>query len=151
MKLLPTEWLLLGLIGFLLLGLAFIVGCFVFNSDKATIIFSGIVVILLLGSMFGISWFNTHTAVGQRKIKDFQSNWQGGLNREITITAEDGREIFHYEGKVDIETVHEGDSNYILFEGENGERHIIYYGITDTILIIEKPEKNLQEPIDKSD
>ena len=63
---------------------------------------------------------------------------EGGLNREITITAEDGRLIYHYEGKVDIETRHDGNANYILFEGKDGLRRIIYYGIQDTVLIEEK-------------
>ena len=84
----------------------------------------------------GMSWYNTHTASGIRAYKDFQSEIENGINREITITAEDGREIFHYEGKVDIETNHE--DNYIKFESEDGRRYIIYYGIQDTILIVEK-------------
>ena len=68
--------------------------------------------------------------------KDFQSELSNGIEREITITAEDGREIFYYEGKVDIESDH--DDNYIKFESEEGKRYIIYYGIQDTITIIEK-------------
>ena len=71
-----------------------------------------------------------------RAVKDFQSELSNGIDREITITAEDGREIFYYEGKVDIESNHE--DNYIKFESEEGKRYIIYYGIQDTITIIEK-------------
>lgn len=82
------------------------------------------------------SWFNTHTASGIRAVKDYHSELTNGINREIVITAEDGREIFHYEGKVDIEADH--TDNYILFESEDGRRYIIYYGIQDTVLIIEK-------------
>ena len=70
-------------------------------------------------------------------MKDQQSNLSNGLMREITITAEDGREIFHYVGKCDIET----NGNYILFEDENGLRQMIYWGITDTIIVSELPEK----------
>lgn len=88
--------------------------------------------------MVGVSWWHNNTANGQRAMKDYTSNMEGGLKREITITAEDGRLIYHYEGKVDIETRHEGDANYILFEGEDGLRRIIYYGIQDTVLIEEK-------------
>ena len=40
------------------------------------------------------------------------------------------------EGKVDIESNH--TDNYIKFESEEGKRYIIYYGIQDTITIIEK-------------
>ena len=74
---------------------------------------------------------------GIRAMKDQQSELSNGLMREITISAEDGREIFHYVGKCDIET----NGNYILFEDENGLRQMIYWGITDTIVVSELPEK----------
>lgn len=98
-----------------------------------TAIFSAVIIILIF---IGIKWYNTHTASGVRAVKDFQSELSNGIEREITITAEDGREIFYYEGKVDIESDHE--DNYIKFESEEGKRYIIYYGIQDTITIIEK-------------
>ena len=85
---------------------------------------------------FGLNWYNISTASGIRNFKDHQSNLSNGIEREITITAEDGREIFYYEGKVDIESDH--TDNYIEFESEEGKRYIIYYGIQDTITIIEK-------------
>ena len=85
---------------------------------------------------FVLNWYNTSTASGIRNFKDYQSNLSNGIEREITITAEDGREIFHYEGKVDVESNH--TDNYIKFESEEGKRYIIYYGIQDTIKIIEK-------------
>ena len=92
------------------------------------------VVLLLIGGGF---WYCNNTAGGIRAMKDQQSNLSNGLMREITITAEDGREIFHYVGKCDIET----NGNYILFEDENGLRQMIYWGITDTIIVSELPEK----------
>ena len=106
-------------------------------EDARVGIIGFLVSLIILGIIIGITgWYNTHTAAGQRALKDFQSNIQKGIDREITITAEDGREIFHYEGKVDIESNH--TDNYIKFESEEGKRYIIYYGIQDTITIIEK-------------
>ena len=92
------------------------------------------VVLLIIGGGF---WYCNNTADGIRAMKDQQSELSNGLMREITITAEDGREIFHYVGKCDIET----NGNYILFEDENGLRQMIYWGITDTIIVSELPEK----------
>ena len=92
------------------------------------------VILLIIGGGF---WYCNNTAGGIRAMKDQQSNLSNGLMREITITAEDGREIFHYVGKCDIET----NGNYILFEDENGLRQMIYWGITDTIIVSELPEK----------
>jgi hypothetical protein len=71
-------------------------------------------------------------------MKDQRSNFNNGLNREIVVLAADGREIFHYEGKCDIESDH--TDNYILFEDEDGLRRMIYYSITDTVLIMELPD-----------
>ena len=91
-------------------------------------------VLLIIGGGF---WYCNNTAGGARAMKDQQSNLNNGLMREITITAEDGREIFHYVGKCDIET----NGNYILFEDENRLRQMIYWGVTDTIIVSELPEK----------
>lgn len=87
-----------------------------------------------------ISWYHKNLASGVRAYKDYQSEMENGIEREILITAEDGREIFHYEGKVDIESNH--TDNYIKFESEDGRRYMIYYGIQDTIQIIEKKGDN---------
>lgn len=114
---------------------------FFYNDTPGWAITAIIITILLCGiTILGFTWWHTHTAEGARSYKDYESNLNNGLNREITITAEDGREIFHYEGKIDIETEHDGNANYILFESEENQRYIIYYGIQDTVLIIEKPD-----------
>ena len=108
--------------------------CAYFDFNPVAIIASVIVgVIIIVIAFIGINWYNTSTASGQRKVKDFKTEIQNGLNREITITSEEGREIFHYIGKVDIED----NNGYILFESEEGERYIIYYGVQDTVIIKE--------------
>ena len=130
------NWLLI--IGCVILGIIITISIGVECDNGVvpyliTAITSAIIIILII---VGIKWYNTHTASGVRAVKDFQSEFSNGIEREITITAEDGREIFYYEGKVDIESDH--DDNYIKFESEEGKRYIIYYGIQDTITIIEK-------------
>lgn len=93
--------------------------------------------LVICGAIMGfIGWYHLNTASGIRDMKDYHSELNNGINREITITAEDGREIFYYEGKVDVESNH--TDNYIKFESEEGKRYIVYYGIQDTIQIIEK-------------
>lgn len=108
------------------------------NSGKTLAI--GLLITALVVTLFlvGGSWYFNNTASGARALKEQQSNLNNGLNREITIIAADGREVFHYKGKCDIETDHE--DNYILFEGEDGLRRMIYYGVTDTVLILEVGE-----------
>lgn len=129
------NWVFFGLAFLIIIAISIAIGI---DSESASAgIISGLVgLILLIALMSFVRWYNTNTASGIRAVKDFQSNITNGIDREITITAEDGREIFHYEGKVDIESNH--TDNYIKFESEEGKRYIIYYGIQDTIKIIEK-------------
>lgn len=131
-----------NIVAIILISIAIEITCLfvaaAYESKKPILISIPIIAICVIVMIFGLSWWNTHTASGVRSVKEYQSEFNNGLEREITITAEDGREIFHYEGKVDIETKHDGNANYILFESEEGQRYLIYYGITDTVLIIEK-------------
>ncbi len=127
------QWIILGILFLIGISIGILVVCEYKAAGIATII--GTVVIV--GALaFGMNWYNTSTASGIRGMKDFKSELTNGIEREITITAEDGREIFHYQGKVDVESDH--TDNYIKFESEEGKRYLIYYGIQDTITIIEK-------------
>lgn len=128
------NYVFLGFLAIFLIAISISIG--VCTDSVAFGISSGIISIaIFIGAIFGINWYNTSTASGIRAYKDYQSNIDNGIEREITITAEDGREIFHYKGKVDVESDH--TDNYIKFESEEGKRYMIYYGITDTIIIKE--------------
>lgn len=121
-----------------LLAILAVVGLFVSfmcftDEPKLGVIVLLVVLLVWVGAFVAFKWYYGSTASGARALKDQQSNLNQGLNREITITAEDGREIYHYKGKCDIET----QDRYILFEGEDGLRRTIYWGITDTIIIEE--------------
>ena len=129
------QWIVLVVVFIILVLIS--IWIWYYNESWITGIVSIVVsIVLTIALGFGLNWYNTSTASGIRKFKDYQSNLSNGIDREITITAEDGREIFHYEGKVDVESNH--TDNYIKFESEEGKRYIIYYGIQDTIKIIEK-------------
>lgn len=129
------QWVVLVV---LLLCLIFVdVIVFLAFDNKLAGIGAIIGTVVFVGALaFGMNWYNTSTASGIRGMKDFRSELTNGIEREITITAEDGREIFHYQGRVDVESDH--TDNYIKFESEEGKRYLIYYGIQDTITIIEK-------------
>lgn len=135
-----TQGLVVGIVAILLYLAIF----FITSIDGFYLKYALIELAIIIGISFlvllGLSWWNTNTASGIRHYKDFQSDLNNGIEREITITSEDGRLIFHYTGKVDIESAHK--DNYIKFEGEDGRRYIIYYGIQDTVKIIEKEDKN---------
>ena len=124
-------WVIFGIV--IVIGL--IIAGLVWASDSTTgLIITLLITALIAGGIYwGGHWYCGSTADGIRAMKDQQSNFDNGLNREITITAEDGREIFYYKGKCDIEH----NDGYILFETDEGKRMMIYYGVTDTIIISE--------------
>ena len=120
-------------------GVAIIIGLLIAamywasDSSMGALVTLLITALIALGICWGGHWYCGSTAEGIRAMKDQQSNFDNGLNREIIITAEDGREIFSYKGKCDIEH----NDGYILFETEDNKRMMIYYGVTDTIIIKE--------------
>jgi len=134
MALTLLNWVFIGFVLLCGLVISFLIYCD--ESPIGALINVIVTIVICFVLILAINWYNTSTASGIRGYKDFQSELSNGIDREITITAEDGREIFHYEGKVDIESNHE--DNYIKVEGEDGKRYMIYYGIQDTITIIEK-------------
>ena len=125
-------WVLFGLIA--VIGLVIVFAIWAMSENALAVILA---FVILVGCLFGVfkwgDWYYTETANGIRAVKDEQSNFNNGLNREIIITAEDGREICYHKGKCDIEH----NDGYILFETEEGKRVMIYYGVTDTIIITE--------------
>lgn len=129
------DWIVFGIL--MLVGVLVTIFIGADCSSATGWIISGLVSIIAIGVIMTVTgWYNTNTAAGKRALKDFKSNVNNGIEREIIITAEDGREIFRYDGKIDIESNHE--DNYIKFDDEHGKRYIVYYGIQDTITIIEK-------------
>lgn len=130
-----SQWVIIAIIAIMLLiCISAIITTYKNLKVGVGTIVIGLIVMILV--FFGFHWYNTSTASGIRSLKDFKSNFSNGIEREITITAEDGRQIFYYEGKVDVESDH--TDNYIKFESEEGKRYLIYYGVQDTISIIEK-------------
>lgn len=119
---------------------------FGYEKPKTAIIHMIINILLCVGLIALFNWYNTSTASGIRHYKDFKSEMSNGIYREIIITSEEGREIFTYEGKFDLERHEDGDDRYLRFETQDGKRYTISYGIQDTVIIIEKDQpKNANE------
>jgi len=126
------QWIFVGIMAVVAVCL---IGYFCYQDEPrpAVLTFILALVIIVVFIIFN-SWYNTSTANGARNYKDYKSNIENGLDRSVDIYAEDGRQIYHYDGKIDIED----NNGYILFEDENHKRHIIYYGALDTVIIEEK-------------
>ena len=74
----------------------------------------------------------TGCASAGRSIKTFSSEMGGGLQREVIVYDATGQEIFHQTGKFDIEENEAGTK--VLYDDENGMRHIIFLGSGTAII-----------------
>ena len=107
-----------------------VVGALCYQYKKARIP-SVIVGLIIVAAAWSIgAWYYTGTEEGKRAIKTQQSNFGGGIERCITVYDVEGDVIAKYEGKFDIEY----DNDRILFDDEEGLRHIIYYPTGNVIV-----------------
>lgn len=138
MSLTLWNWLFIGFVLCCGIVITWLIWCSNDGFSVGVVVNAVITIVLVVGMIFFFNWYNTSTASGMRSYKDFQSELSNGIYRELVITAEDGREIFRYEGKFDIERHENGDDRYLRFESQEGKRYTISYGIQDTVIIIEK-------------
>lgn len=125
-----------GWLGFIIVAILIIFVCaYVGYSVKDTpglCAGLGIGLILSIFVLCGFNWYFNSTASGIRALKTQESNFNNGINRRVTVYDVNGNVIQEYEGKFDVEY----DDDRILFDDENGLRHIIYYP-TGTVIIDE--------------
>lgn len=101
--------------------------------DKKTVLISIITVVLLVIVGFGgLYLYYNKTESGKRDARTWQSNISAGINRRVRVYDVDGDLLEEYEGQFDIEYSDER----ILFDDEQGNRHIIYFK-TGTVLVDE--------------
>ena len=72
-----------------------------------------------------------------RTVKNYQSDWGGGLNRILTVYGADGEVLYQQTGKFDIQESDNG--NRVIYDDEDGLRHNIYLG-SGTVIVHEIPE-----------
>jgi hypothetical protein len=80
----------------------------------------------------GTAWYYHNTEDGARALKTQDSNFNGGIERQVIVYDANGDIIEEYQGKFDVEY----EENQILFDDENGQRHIICFG-SGTVIINE--------------
>ncbi len=102
------------------------------DSKTGKIVTVAIALVLSIILLGVFNWYYTSTASGSRAVKTQQSNLDNGIQRTVTVYSATGEVIKEYEGKFDVEY----DDDRILFDDENGLRHVIYYP-TGTVVIDE--------------
>jgi hypothetical protein len=125
-------WVLFGFIALCAFGIAIAVGYW--NDSKTTWIVALVAALFVTVITLPIEfWYFSSTESGKRAVKDQESNLQGGIRRAVSVYDMEGDLIQEYSGEFDVE-MHD---TYILFDDEQGKRHIIYF-TTGTVVIDER-------------
>lgn len=80
-----------------------------------------VMVIVVCGGAFACS----QTAGCQRSLKSIDSDFNGGLERKVTVYSYEGEKLAEYQGKFDVSA----SETRVFFDMENGKRVIIYNAI----------------------
>lgn len=129
-----SDGILIGIASLLLISFGVIIIADMYSTSSKVI---GVIIeIVVIASMIiGCGIYNTHTESGKRRLKSWESETSGGINRTVTVFDIEGDELAKYTGKFDIEESSQEGVVKIKFDCE-GKRHIIY-AQTGTVLIDE--------------
>lgn len=122
-------WILFGFITFCI-AIAVVALCLNIADSSlglTAVIIAGLVIIV--GVFFGMRWYYSSTASGQRALTDQKSELTNGLERTVTVYTADGKVMARYEGCIDIEG---NDGGYVIFEYE-GKRYTYYNCFVESI------------------
>lgn len=100
------------------------------NTKIVNIILTIPIILIVFGFVF---WWYNGTESGKRSAKTWQSNIDSGITRQVRVYDMEGDLLQEYTGKFDIEF---NDNERILFDDENGNRHVIYFK-TGTVIVDE--------------
>ena len=106
------------------------------TTEIQTKIISAVITLVIIGVTWGgLLWYFNCTESGKRALKTQESELNGGIIREVKVYDVEGDLVQSYKGKFDVDY----DDDRIIFDDENGLRHIIYYP-TGTVVIDEVAE-----------
>lgn len=111
----------------------FVALCCSTENNGLRLLYVFLPIILVIGLYAVLNWYYSKTASGLRAMKSQESNFTNGIEREVTVYDVNGKVIKRYDGRFDVDY----DDNRIIFDDENGKRHVIYYP-TGTVIIDEK-------------
>ena len=100
------------------------------SAKRISVITILIVIIVLLCG--GCShWYFNSTASGGRVRKDFKSEFNNGIPRDIKVYNADGKVIMEEKGKFDIKH----SSRSLQYVDQNNLNHNIYFGDNSTVTV----------------
>ena len=80
----------------------------------------------MLAAVIGASVLLGGCASCARDMKTISSDWNGGLDRTVTLYDYNGQKMQEWSGKFDLSS----NDQEIFFDDQNGKRVIIHGGIT---------------------
>lgn len=125
------AWIFFGFIVVVItVGTIFI--CFEADNPFTTVTVILLAIVLTVSIFFGMRWYYQNTESGGRALKTQESNFNGGITRQVDVYDMEGDLLKTYKGKFDVEWY----DDRILFDDEKGLRHVIYFS-TGTIVVDE--------------
>lgn len=122
---------------FIVAAIVAITGLAVYCTENKAVAIPSIIIMVLvsIGVLCGMLWWYSNTESGKRAMKTQESNFEGGITRNVKAYDAIGNLLYEYEGQFDISF--NGDEQRILFDDEHGNRHVIYFK-TGTVIVEEK-------------
>ena len=114
-------WILFVFLSLCIIGVSIAIGLEV--EGKGSLIFIVVVTFILIIALFaGMQFYYKGTESGQRAFKTQQSNFNGGLNRTVTVYSYSGDEIRSWTGRFDVtendqETWFDIDGRRVIIQG----------------------------------
>lgn len=114
-------WLFFGFLTLCVLGIAAIVMMEI-GTKIGTVVTLLVTFVLVLAMFGGFMFYYHNTESGQRAFKTQHSNFDGGLNRTVTVYSYSGDEIRSWTGKFDVtendqETYFDIDGRRVIIQG----------------------------------
>ena len=134
------AWAGYGILVAIIIGVIvlILIDCKSVGVRVATIICGFLASLLLL---LGFKWWFTNTESGKRAMKTQESNFDGGIRRSVKVYDAVGNILQEYAGTFDVDF--SGDEQRILFDDENGMRHVIYFK-TGTVIVEEVDDEQTE-------
>ena len=127
------AWAIFWFISAILIGCAIGIG-YEISEGKGILLGIVITVSICVCVLFGMHWWFGNTESGKRDLKTQNSNFDGGIRRHVSVYDAVGNLIQEWDGKFDVDF--DGDEQRILFDDENGKRHLVYFK-TGTVVVEE--------------
>ncbi|MCC4440103.1 hypothetical protein [Limosilactobacillus reuteri] len=103
------------------------------NHTKRISVITVLIVIIVLLCGGCSHWYFNSTASGGRVRKDFKSEFNNGIPRDIKVYNADGKVIMEEKGKFDIKH----SSRSLQYVDQNNRKHNIYFGDNSTVTVDE--------------